>query len=444
MSFYLILALRASAVLLCASMIWWLLWVDFHRLDLVEATDFANSCYVAGKIAQSGNVQLLYPSMTATSYVGSSFPAMAHDLLGALPVGSYPVWQYSPLNAFLFSYLSYFNVDTALLIWQILNGAATVAIAAMMSKSFRLKILDAFLFCFCFAPWFMMIKFGQQGLIFGVLPLCLSFWLALRKRSVLSGLCLSITFLNPKYLIIAGLFASFVYWRDRKILPGLALGVVFWIVFLFLASPQILLPWLHGLKLAELYFFDPHLVHRTFIYTSLPALSILNLPIEFRDGAKIVCYGAAAVVALATLFVGARACKRLQKREFFLLALTLSFLAMPVIEPHLLFYDLSGAAIGLLGLWALSKPEMQKLVGVSAMLWLTITAYFLIFAFQLLQPQPLVFVLILSGAYLQILRYLMQQMPSIGTNLSALPGKPVSLPFEMLPVGAEPQSPASR
>ena len=178
MSFYLILALRASAVLLCASMIWWLLWVDFHRLDLVEATDFANSCYVAGKIAQSGNLQLLYPSMTATSYVGSSFPAMAHDLLGALPVGSYPVWQYSPLNAFLFSYLSYFNVDTALLIWQILNGAATVAIAAMMSKSFRLKILDAFLFCFCFAPWFMMIKFGQQGLIFGVLPLCLSFRLA--------------------------------------------------------------------------------------------------------------------------------------------------------------------------------------------------------------------------------------------------------------------------
>ncbi|HIA54378.1 MAG TPA: hypothetical protein EYN91_20210 [Candidatus Melainabacteria bacterium] len=170
----------------------------------------------------------------------------------------------------------------------------------------------------------------------------------------------------------------------------------------------------------------------------------MNLPIEFRDGAKIVCYGAAAIVALATLFVGARACKRLQKREFFLLALTLSFLAMPVIEPHLLFYDLSGAAIGLLGLWALSKPEMQKLVGVSAMLWLTITAYFLIFAFQLLQPQPLVFVLILSGAYLQILRYLMQQMPSIGTNLSALPGKPVSLPFETLPVGAEPQSPASR
>lgn len=414
MNLKLIWLLRVAAVLLCTAMIWWLLWVDFHRLDLVQATDFANSCYVAGKIAQTGNIHLLYPSMSATTYVGSPFPRIAHELLSALPAGSYPVWQYSPLNAFLFSYLSLFNVDTALLIWQILNGAATLAIAAIVAKPFRLRILDAFLFCFCFAPWFMMIKFGQQGLIFGVLPLCLGFWLALRNRSVLSGLCLSITFLNPKYLIIAGLFAAFVFWRNKKILPGMLLGVAFWITFLFLSTPNVLLPWFHGLKLAELYFFDPHLLHRTFIYTSLPALSILNLPVEFRDVAKIVCYTAAVLVAFATLYVGARACRSMQKRQFFLLALTLSFLAMPVIEPHLLFYDLSGAAIGLLGLWKLSKLEIPSLGGVSAMLWLTITCYFLIFAFNLLQPQPLVFVLILAGAYLQILRLIVQQMPSQG------------------------------
>ncbi|MBA3856882.1 MAG: hypothetical protein C0507_08230 [Cyanobacteria bacterium PR.3.49] len=414
MNIKLVWIVRASAIVLCTAMIWWLLWVDFHRRDLVEATDFANSCYVAGKIATSGNVQLLYPEMSAKTYVGSSFPAIAHETLSTLPSGSYPVWQYSPLNAFLFSYLSNFSVDTALLIWQVLNGLATVAIAFMVAKPLRLRVLDAFLFCFCFAPWFMMIKFGQQGLIFGVLPLCLGFWFAGKNRSVLAGLCLSITFLNPKYLIIAGLFAAISFWRNKKILPGLILGVAFWIVFLYLAAPHMMLPWLHGLKLAELYFFDPHLLHRTFIYTSLPALSILNLPVEFREVAKIVCYSAAGVVGAATLWVGLRASKQLQRSKFYLLALSLSFLAMPVIEPHLLFYDLSGAAIGLLGIWQLSKSKMPNLGGVSAMLWVAITGYFLIFAFHLLQPQPMVFVLILSAAYLQILRFLLRELPNTG------------------------------
>ncbi len=86
------------------------------------------------------------------------------------------------------------------------------------------------------------------------------------------------------------------------------------------------------------------------------------------------------------------------KQQFFLLALTLSFLSMPVIEPHLLFYDLSGAAIGLLGLWKLSKPEMPNLGGISILLWLSISAYFMIFAFQLLKPEPMVFVVILTIA----------------------------------------------
>ncbi len=410
MSLKLIWILRASGIALCIAMIWWLLWVDTQRLDMVQATDFANSCYVAGTIAHSGNLQQLYPSMSATSYVGSSFPAMAHKLLSTLPAGSYPVWQYSPLNAFWFSYFSVFGVATALIIWQVMNGAATVAIAAMMAKSFRLKIFDAFLFCFCFTPWFMMIKFGQQGLIFGVLPLCIGYWLALKNRSILSGLSLSITFLNPKYLIIAGLFSAIVFWRDKKVLPSLFLGVAIWVAVLFLSAPQMVLPWLHGLKLAEQYFFDPHLLHQTFIYSSLPALSILNLPIEFRDAAKIVCYGAAALVAGLTLLIGFSASKKFEKQPFLLMALSLSFLSMPVVEPHLLFYDLSGAAIGLLGLWTLSKYEMPILGGVSAMLWLAINSYFLIFAFQLLKPQPLVFVLILTGAYLQVLRFLMITM----------------------------------
>jgi hypothetical protein len=215
--------------------------------------------------------------------------------------------------------------------------------------------------------------------------------------------------------------------------------VAFWITFLFLSTPNVLLPWIHGLKLAELYFFDPHLLHRTFIYTSLPALSILNMPVEFRDMAKIVCYTAAAVVAYATLYVGARACKSMQKKQFFLLALTLSFLAMPIIEPHLLFYDLSGAAIGLLGLWKLRKLEMPNLGGLSAMLWVTITCYFLIFAFNLLQPQPLVFVLILAGAYLQILRLLVQAMHTKGPGLATPQERQGPHSLEPLAMGAERQ-----
>ncbi|MBA3995472.1 MAG: hypothetical protein C0469_18290 [Cyanobacteria bacterium DS2.3.42] len=387
-------------------MIWWMLWVDFQRQDLVEATDFANSCYVAGKIALSGNVALLYPSLSATNYIHSRFPEIAHQLLSTLPTGSNPVWQYSPLNAFLFSYLAFFNVETALLIWQILNGCATVAIAFLLAKSFKIRVLDAFLFCFSFAPWFMMIKFGQQGIIFGVLPLCLGYWFAQRNRSVLAGLCLSITFLNPKYMLVAGLFAVIVFCRNRRVLPGFLMGVTFWITILLLSTPEMVAPWLHGLKLAELYFFDPHFLHRTFIYSSLPALSILNLPFEFRIAAKALCYAAAGVVGVATFLVALKVSKRMPKQQFLLLALTLSFLSMPVIEPHLLFYDLAGAAIGMLGLWKLREAGMPNLGGISILLWLTISCYFMIFAFQFFKPDPMVFVVVLTVAYIQILRSL--------------------------------------
>lgn len=416
MSVKLISSLRALAVLLCTAMIWWLLWVDFHSQQLVEATDFANSYFVAGKIALSGNIALLYPVLSATDYIDSRFPQIAHQLLSTLPGGSYPVWQYSPLNAFLFSYLSIFRVETALLIWQILNGCATVLIAFLLAKSFKIRVLDTFLFCFCFAPWFMMIKFGQQGLIFGILPLCLGFWFAQRNRSIFAGLCLSLTFLNPKYMLVAGLFAAILFCRNRKVLPGFLMGVVFWITLLLISTPQMVLPWLHGLKLPEQYFFDPHLLHRTFMYTSLPALSILNLPFEFRDAAKLVCYAAAILIGLATLVIGMRASKRMPKQQFLLLALTLSFLAMPVIQPHLLFYDLAGAAIGVLGLWKLSKLEMPNLSSVSILMWATISCYFLIFAFTLVKPEPLIFVLILAGAYFQVLRSVVKRTECVSAR----------------------------
>ncbi len=90
--------------------------MDFQRQDLVEATDFANSCYIAGTIAQSGNISQLYPAITATDYIHSRFPEVAHQLLSTLPVGRILSGNILRSMHFCFPHQSSFSVETALLI----------------------------------------------------------------------------------------------------------------------------------------------------------------------------------------------------------------------------------------------------------------------------------------------------------------------------------------
>ncbi len=97
------------------------------------------------------------------------------------------------------------------------------------------------------------------------------------------------TFWNPKYMLVAGLLAAIVFCRNRKVLPGFLMGVAFWMSIVVFSAPRdggAVASWFEACRTS--YFFDPHLLHRTFIYTSLPALSILNMPFELRDAAKAV------------------------------------------------------------------------------------------------------------------------------------------------------------
>ncbi len=397
---------RALGMIVASLILGWLFWVDLFRSDFVQMTDFANSCYVAGKIACSGQFDQLYPSLSATNYIQCQFPAIAHKLLPLIAVGSFPVWQYSPLNALVFVPFAKLSIENSLLAWQVLNILGTVLIAVLLAKPLKMKSLDVFLFCITFAPWFMMLKFGQQGILFGILPVCLGLALLLRNRPVLAGLALSLTFLNPKYLVISCLFAGLLFATNKKTALSLGCGVFFLLaITIMVSSWSTFLCWVHSLKLAELYLFDPHLLHRTFIYTSLPALAILNSPIEIRDVAKIVCYAAAALIAGTTVAIGFRSTSQQDPRQRLMLGFALMFCIMPVVEPHLLFYDLAGVVLSVLTLFYFKeKLQMPELGAIAITLWLAVNAYFLVFVLNAVKPEPMIFVLILSGIYVQLLK----------------------------------------
>lgn len=396
--------MRVGALLISLAMIIWLVWVDVTQPRMVQMTDFANSCYVAGRIVDTGLIAKLYPTLLESNYLHCDFPKIAHQILPLLPDGSHPVWQYSHLNALFFAPFSKLSIDLALFSWQSLNWGTTIILAIILSKVFKLKAFDMGLLLFSFAPLFMMSKFGQQGLFFGILPLGLGLICLVQKQQLLGGLALSCTFLNPKYLLVAGMFFAITSLNNAKVFAGFTIGLIFWILLMITTSAPSINLWLHALHLAELYFFDPHLVHKTFIYTSLPALAILNCPAEWRSGAKIIFYCFSALTALSTWLIARALIKQMGTREFHILALSLALLSMPITQPHLLFYDLSGMIVGILGLWQIRVELKIPNLGVLLItLWVCITGYFAIFAFNLAEPNPLLFIFTLTWLYFQIL-----------------------------------------
>jgi hypothetical protein len=398
----------ALSFLLGMSMVWWLVDVDLTKPALAQRTDFLNAFYVAGVIMARGSFHELYPPLEADSQVGFEFAKVAHSLLPYLPASSQPCWQYPPIDAQFLSLFAGLPSSTALLAWQILSVIAIGASVFFVSRFAKVHWAIVSSLFIIFLPFFQTLKFGQQGIILGLFPLCAALHLLGKDRPFIAGLVGSSTFLTLKFLVIAGLISLVLLPIQRRMLFGLAVGCFILVGFMLVTVPfQTCLEWLHNIQLSEKYFFEPHFYHNLSLYISLPALLILHFPIEFRAFGKILFYSLALTILVITMCVQWRIVNsKLPLEQKLRIVFAFAFYLMPVVLPHLLYYDLAGIMVANILLWDVQASYLisQKLRAVAITSTLVIDAYFISFSvLNWSSFHPLIFAAILTLVFFQLL-----------------------------------------
>jgi len=376
-------------------------WVALTQPALAQRTDFVETFYPAGYLAIH-NPAALYPAKDAEGYIGSEFDLTVHKLLPYVPQGALSIWMYSPLNAMLLAPFTAFPPGVALLVWEAITIVAMVAIGFLM-RSERFRWWQLALFAFAFFPNYMMLQVGQAGILLGLLPVVLSYFFLSKGKSIPAGIAAGLTFLNPKYIAVAGLLMLVAMIKgDRKALPIFfaTIAGIFGLCML-LASPSQTGAWCSAMKLAEQAFFDPRIQFRHYVITSLPALLILATPIDWRLSAKFFIYITSALVAGHCVYFFW--CRRhsLPKEHAHALALILGFLLMPLLIPHLLYYDLCGLFVASVLLLALNN---QAFKAIAMAIWIAIDLDYLAVVFMPDQMQPLLLMAVMVGAYVSVMK----------------------------------------
>lgn len=315
----------------------------FSQRQKFEESDFIMTFYVAGRLVATGRASDLYPPPDVRSFTGTAFDKAAHELLPHLPSASTGAYMYIPLIAGFFAPLSFLGPNLALFFWQVLSVAALGLCAWMLSRVSALKALDIFFLSFLFGPVFLTLWAGQLGLGFGLLPLCLGYFLLLRGKPLAAGIAWSFLLLKPQYFFAAAFVALACALAGRyRILMGMSSGVFCLIVATLTAfSWPVTMQWLLSHRVADAYFFSGLQGIPAHLLTGLPANLLILFPLGHREWIKLPLYAAAAALWL----FGLRFCSRFKNLRIdesarlsiaFLTGLVLSALTLP----HLLYYDL--------------------------------------------------------------------------------------------------------
>jgi hypothetical protein len=351
--------------------------------QLIESSDYLSAFYVAGKAVVSGQPEALYPLATDRDFHMTAFNQLAHKLLPHLPPGLTAIYMYSPANALLYAPFALLPTVASMLSWQAFSLAALVLAtmfaarlpveplqlqrpdgAAKETPAKHIRIDDAFFALCLFFPIIHTLLIGQLGLLVGLLPMAAALLLLLRKRELLAGLCFSFMLLKPHFLpvalLVAGVLALNKRWQCAAGLVVGCLGLV--VVSAAVLGPGSWLAFLHSFGMTDTFFSNPSYGVPIHLISCLPGTAMQAVAPEQRHLVKLVTYTIAALCGLHALLV----CNQLYKRESheraLLLTMMTGILILPIVVPHLLFYDL--CVYGLVGLlvFALPWPREDKFV----------------------------------------------------------------------------------
>lgn len=390
----------------------WIFLVDtnlFSQSEKFQESDYIMTFYVAGHLAANGRSTELYPEPDARSFIDSSFDKAAHALLPRLPKAITAAYMYIPLVAGFFAPFSFVGPNLSLFLWQTLSILALAVCCVLLSRITAAKTSEIFFLTFLFAPVFLTLWAGQLGLAFGLLPLCVGFYLLLKEQPIPAGVVWSLLLLKPQYFFAAAFVALVAALAGRfKAVLAMSLGVISLLVLtVALFSPAVAWQWLLSHKVSDAYFFAGLQGIPSHLITGLPANLLVLLPVDARSAAKLPLYGCAAFAWLLGLWC----CTNLRKVTIgtsaqisvaFIIGLILSALTMP----HLLYYDLCvllpAGALLLARKGPLPTDNVLRTIG--AIGWIVVSLFLpLLLAYANYKTLPLLLETILLALFLILL-----------------------------------------
>jgi hypothetical protein len=306
--------------------------------------DYVNAFYVAGHLVASGRAEELYPEANASSFAHSRFDKAAHTLLPLLPQSVVAAYMYSPIVAWIFAPLSYLDAKWSLVLWQGLSLVAFAVSCRILGRIGKVRATDIFVLSFLFFPAIISLWIGQVCLVFGVLPLCCGYYLLTTNRPFWAGVAWSCLLLKPQYMPAVVLVALALAVAGKlRCFGGIALGcATLSLANLIVLPAEITKSWLRTFEASDAVIAGGAYTVPIHIVTSLPSNLLFLFPASRFPLLKLPVYALAA----ALWSVGVRQGVRLVKADIdpqlkISLSLVIGILLLPLVSPHMLYYDLS-------------------------------------------------------------------------------------------------------
>jgi len=307
-----------------------------------------------------------------------------------------------------FAPFSLVDPNLSLFLWQLMSVVALALSVTILSRVSRIKISELFFLSFLYGPVFLTLWAGQLGLGFGLLPLCIGYFLLLRQMPFAAGIVWSFLLLKPQYFFAPAFVALVNALTGRyRTLTGMSVGVVCLIVLTTAAfSTPLTVQWLLSHRVSDAYFFSGLQGIPSHLLTGLPANLLILFSVNERELVKLPLYAGAAAMWLFGFWFCSRF-KKLQMAESaqisvtFVVGLVLSSLTLP----HLLYYDLCILLPAGVLLLARDGPLPKQIglqaIGVSG--WIAVSGFLpllLLFANQKLAPLLLELILLILFVWL--------------------------------------------
>lgn len=403
---------------------------------LMVGSDFLMTFYLAGKLVLSGQANDMYPPLSATNLIDTPFNHYAHSVLSTLAPQMTAIYMYSPLTALALTPFGALDSQWAMVAWQVSCAVALLVSAVLMHKVTGRSAWSLFFASIIFLPVFHTVLIGHLGIVMGILPLALAFYLLHKDKQFFAGLAFSLLLLKPQFLPAAMLICGALAVTGRFACSlGLVSGAVALTGLTYLVfGGDIIKAWLSSFRLSDTIFSDPRYGYPRYLVTSMPGAIVQSLPMAARGTAKAVTYGLAFLVGMHALYMSRQLLIKHGglKNTLPILGIT-SLLVLPVVLPHFLCYDLCVLSLAGMFIFGQYWPGLDRVVRVHALMgWLACNIYLITWMFTSIKAEPLVLVAILTFLYARIMHFLGKaETPQPFHNrplLQSQPAQPAQLP----------------
>lgn len=357
----------------------YLLDIDFMHRAAIQTYDYLTTFYVAGTLARTGNLSGLYPNPGATTFYGEDFYRLCHELLPWLPERFLSSFLYLPIVAFMFAPLSTLERAESFIAWQLISAAALFTSCALVSYAtpettngcFK-RTLRLFLLAMALCPIDCTLQIGHVGLVMGILPISVGWFLLKRNHPLAAGLFLGLLALRPQYLLPGAVLAvALAFQKEARVFVGMTFtGIGLLALNLGLFGSDLMSRWLNGFILGDTMYSDTtrYPYNKSLIF-GLPRAILYNLPATWTPFVKVPVYAGCSTFALSVMYAAAKLGRaNLTDSRTLAMVASLAAVAGPLFTPHFFYHDFTLLLVPYL-LLSTHKFEAAAASGLKFLAW---------------------------------------------------------------------------